>query len=369
MFARLLSLAILLGVAANAAASSCSFNALTPPFYATGLTTIIVKSTDTMGSVLQTDRPASEHAGQFAVTCSGPSGAGVNVGDSVQEVDFTSPLAVSTAAGTTDVWALGTTGIGVRVTVTSPTRTPTVISSSSVQTKIIDDPFVKASLTQLTHPSSSNQTVTVNYKVEFVLLVGSYTGIVWPTDGFQINELMSIMTKALVNPGTTPATSNVAMTPKPINVTTTLSTVVPQCEGAGITAPNTTVTLAKVSTGAFPSIGSTAGRKLFSFPMGCESISGGPTVEVWFQDANDLTNTSEIISSAPVANQASGVGLRMIDLNTTATNGQSVKMGRTNHIFVPVNQSNLSWAVEYIRTGTVSAGKVKGMVQMNYFYE
>ncbi|MFM0736235.1 fimbrial protein [Paraburkholderia xenovorans] len=147
--------------------------------------------------------------------------------------------------------------------------------------------------------------------------------------------------------------------------------------GATIAAPTCTVTptssvnLPSVSPSAFPSLGSTAGKTRFNIAL--SNCTSGSQLYMTLSDATNPANTGSNLSLS-TDSTAKGVQLQM-----QRSDGTVVSYGPDSAVAGNVNQwlvgatvdraMNIPMTVQYISTGTVTPGTVKGMATFTLSYQ
>lgn len=146
----------------------------------------------------------------------------------------------------------------------------------------------------------------------------------------------------------------------------------------------TTVTLPTVSNTLLTAADATAGRTVFALnasncTLGLNAAGNQLTkVAAYFNanstegaDAGNVDVASGYLNNLAGASPAANVKLRLID----GIGGGVIKVGytdqttTTSHVEVVGNNARMPYAVEYIATGTATAGAVRGVVVYDLMYQ
>lgn len=150
----------------------------------------------------------------------------------------------------------------------------------------------------------------------------------------------------------------------PISVTATI--VASTCM---VTTPSINLTLPTVKASLLSPVGTTAGNTAFSIGLSCQT---GANVYVTLTDATDPGNTTSNLTLAS-GSTATGVQLRLLKSGGTPVSygPDSADAGNQNQWLVGASASttNIPLTVQYISTGTVGAGMVKGLATFTMSYQ
>ncbi|KGC05957.1 fimbrial family protein [Burkholderia multivorans] len=135
------------------------------------------------------------------------------------------------------------------------------------------------------------------------------------------------------------------------------------------TFPDTPVQLDSVQTSRLPTPGSTAGDRPFNVGLSC---SPGTNVHVTLTDLSNPGNTSDQLTLAP-GSTASGVRLRLLRPGGVPVSfgPDSSSAGNLNQWYLGPSGSTtgISLTAQYISTGQVKAGSVKGLASFTLSYQ
>ncbi|MBU9445982.1 fimbrial protein [Burkholderia multivorans] len=135
------------------------------------------------------------------------------------------------------------------------------------------------------------------------------------------------------------------------------------------TFPDTPVQLDSVQTSRLPTPGSTAGDRPFNVGLSCSS---GTNVYVTLTDLSNPGNTSDQLTLAP-GSTASGVRLRLLRPGGVPVSfgPDSSSAGNLNQWYLGPSGSTtgISLTAQYISTGQVKAGSVKGLASFTLSYQ
>ncbi|WP_157657276.1 fimbrial protein [Burkholderia ubonensis] len=135
-----------------------------------------------------------------------------------------------------------------------------------------------------------------------------------------------------------------------------------------VTTPNVNVTLPPVSAGKLNQAGATAGDTGFNIGLSCQS---GSNVYVTLTDLTDPSNTTTNLSLVP-GSTASDVKLRILrNGNPVGFGPDSADPGNTNQWLVGPSSSTSSipLSAQYVSTGRVTPGTVKGAATFTLSYQ
>lgn len=136
-----------------------------------------------------------------------------------------------------------------------------------------------------------------------------------------------------------------------------------------VTTPSVSVTLPSVNASALGTVGTTAGNQNFSIGLSCQS---GANVYVTLTDATAPGNTTSNLTLAS-GSTATGVKLRVLKSGGSPVSygPDSAVAGNPNQWLVGASASTTSipLTAQYISTGTVTAGTVKGLATFTMSYQ
>jgi type 1 fimbria pilin len=140
---------------------------------------------------------------------------------------------------------------------------------------------------------------------------------------------------------------------------------------AGRTCSVTTTSVDVPLPTAFPGNLNTGSTGATPFNLGVDCTQG-VTVKVTLTDASDVSNTSTILSLAP-GSTATGVGLQILSGSTAVAYGpDSAVAGNVNQWTVGTSAGGpmtIPLTAQYVRTGTVTPGTVKGTATFTMSYQ
>ncbi|KDB09866.1 Fimbrial protein [Burkholderia sp. lig30] len=143
-------------------------------------------------------------------------------------------------------------------------------------------------------------------------------------------------------------------------------TVMPQ--SCTVTTPSPNVRLPSVAASKLNAVGMTAGDTGFNIGLSCKS---GSNVYVTLTDLTDPGNTGNQLTLAP-GSSANGVKLRILkDGQALGYGPDSAAVGNTNQWYVgpSATTSSIPLSAQYISTGAVSGGTVKGVATFTMSYQ
>ncbi|MGH8783159.1 fimbrial protein [Paraburkholderia sp.] len=136
-----------------------------------------------------------------------------------------------------------------------------------------------------------------------------------------------------------------------------------------VTTPSVSVTLPSVNASVLGTVGTTAGNQSFSIGLSCQS---GANVYVTLTDATSPGNTTSNLTLAS-GSTAAGVKLRVLKSGGSPVSygPDSAVAGNTNQWLVGASASTTSipLTAQYISTGTVTPGTVKGLATFTMSYQ
>lgn len=136
-----------------------------------------------------------------------------------------------------------------------------------------------------------------------------------------------------------------------------------------VTTPSVSVTLPTVNASAFTSTGTTVGNTALSIGLSCQA---GANVYVTLTDATNPGNTSSNLTLAS-GSTATGVNLRVLNSGGAAISygPDSAVAGNPNQWLVGASASTtrIPLTAQYISTGTVGPGTVKGLATFTMSYQ
>jgi len=135
-----------------------------------------------------------------------------------------------------------------------------------------------------------------------------------------------------------------------------------------VTTPSIRVALPSVNASALSPVGTTQGNTNFNIGLSCQA---GANVYVTLTDVTNPGNTSSNLSLAS-GSTASGVSLRILNGASPVNYGpDSAVAGNPNQWLVGASTSTTSipLSVQYISTGTVAPGTVKGLATFTMSYQ
>lgn len=311
-------------LAVLAAPSSCNLSGFNP-----GAQTLIIPSNAAVG-----DNLGGPVAGSFTYTCVFMTSA--------TTIRYSPSLVLSSLAG---IWDSTVPGIGLKVTRNSV---------SSLVLSNIGGPLVNNSslpnLTGVTFQTTDKSTYTLDISIQMVK-----TGPIPPSPSKTVNLF-----------GAFPVNSTNQIGGQAGSVSFTLPAIT--SSSCNVTTPSISMTMPTLSSGAFPSIGDTAGTQLFNLGINCSALSN---VSITLTDATTPANSSTTLSLSP-SSTASGIGYQILDQfsnfltfssSTTAGNPGQTVLGNVNgNVLIPMG-------VRYIRTGTVSPGSANASATFTMLYQ
>lgn len=135
-----------------------------------------------------------------------------------------------------------------------------------------------------------------------------------------------------------------------------------------VTTPSVPVPLQPIAASKLNAVGMTAGDKGFDIGLRCKS---GSNVHVTLTDLTDPGNTGNQLTLTPDST-AKGVKLRILRNGQPVGYGpDSAAIGNTNQWYVgpSATTTNIPLAAQYISTGQVSGGTVKGVATFTMSYQ
>ncbi|MCR4469090.1 fimbrial protein [Burkholderia sp. SCN-KJ] len=135
-----------------------------------------------------------------------------------------------------------------------------------------------------------------------------------------------------------------------------------------VTTPNIPVPLQPIAASKLNAVGMTAGDKGFDIGLSCKS---GSNVYVTLTDLTDPGNTGDQLTLTPDST-AKGVKLRILRNGQPVGYGpDSAAIGNTNQWYVgpSATTTSIPLSAQYIATGQVSGGTVKGVATFTMSYQ
>ncbi|AIO28657.1 fimbrial protein [Burkholderia cepacia] len=135
-----------------------------------------------------------------------------------------------------------------------------------------------------------------------------------------------------------------------------------------VTTPSVNVPLQPVAASKLNAVGVTAGDKEFNIGLNCKS---GSKVYVTLTDLTDQSNTGNQLTLTPDSS-AKGVKLRILRNGQPVSYGpDSIAIGNTNQWLVgpSATTTSIPLSAQYIATGQVSGGTVKGVATFTMSYQ
>lgn len=135
-----------------------------------------------------------------------------------------------------------------------------------------------------------------------------------------------------------------------------------------VTTPSISVTLPSVNASTLSPVGTTQGNTNFSIGLSCQA---GANVYVTLTDATTPGNRTSNLSLAS-GSTAAGVSLRVLNGGAAVSYGpDSAVAGNANQWLVGASTSttNIPLSAQYISTGTVTPGTVKGLATFTMSYQ
>lgn len=241
-----------------------------------------------------------------------------------------------------NVWETGMAGIGVRVQNSGYNN----YALSSVATP------GWAAFTPTTSGSAFTTTYTFTYQ-----LVKTAAQV--PTGGPLVVNTMFSLSSHDVARNTTAAASAATNIGNTTIVASTCS----------VTTPNIAVALPSVAVNDLSTVGATAGDTRFQIGLSCNS---GANVYITLTDATKPANQTNQLTLAS-GSTASGVALRLLKQDSTPVSygPDSALPGTVNQWLVGTSAStaNIPLVAQYVSTGTVKPGKVKGEATFTLSYQ
>ncbi|MFL9990236.1 fimbrial protein [Paraburkholderia sediminicola] len=169
-----------------------------------------------------------------------------------------------------------------------------------------------------------------------------------------------------VSPWFTASANNGSGEMKVSNLAVTATVTTRTCS---VTTTSVDVPLPQANAGKLSSIGSTTGSTALHLGINC---SAGANVKVTLTDASDVSNRSTTLSLAP-GSTATGVGLQILFESTPIAFGpDSAAADNQNQWAAGTAKGgpmDIPLTAQYIRTGTVSPGSVKGLATFTMSYQ
>jgi type 1 fimbria pilin len=265
---------------------------------------------------------------------------------------ITATLTESPVAG---VWNTGTPGIGIKVndvTYTSGSYGGVLSQLSPVGYWIY---FVDPDTTTFWGPSNTGQASSGSFTFTYQLVTTAASVTTGPLTSTVVGYLGS---SNPVSGSTMTKTASITM-----NNTTIVATT------CTVTTPSISVTLPTVTANLLSPVGTTAGNTNFSIGLSCQA---GANVYVTL---TDMTNTGNTTSNLTLASgsTATGVQLRLLKSGGSPVSygPDSTVAGNTNQWLVGASASttNIPLTAQYISTGTVGPGVVKGKATFTMSYQ
>ncbi|MDN7632385.1 fimbrial protein [Burkholderia cepacia] len=135
-----------------------------------------------------------------------------------------------------------------------------------------------------------------------------------------------------------------------------------------VTTPSVNVPLQPIAASKLNAVGVTAGDKEFNIGLNCKS---GSKVYVTLTDLTDQSNTGNQLTLTPDSS-AKGVKLRILRNGQPVGYGpDSIAVGNTNQWLVgpSATTTSIPLSAQYIATGQVSGGTVKGVATFTMSYQ
>lgn len=154
--------------------------------------------------------------------------------------------------------------------------------------------------------------------------------------------------------------------------TVTAQTCAASVGGTGSASP-ATVALPVVQASALSSAAATAGRTAFQISLtGCSTatVSGANTVKALFENGSTVDSTGRLSNTNTASGAATNVALQLVDGTTNA----AIAAGNANqnaggYVNISAGAATLPYAVQYIATGTATAGSVASSVTYSLIYQ
>lgn len=249
-------------------------------------------------------------------------------------------LAVSPVAG---VWNTGIAGIGIKVI--DVTYGNKVMSSLGV-----------GSWDDFGAPITNTNAFTGSFTFTYQLV--KTAAQVKSGGAINIPQLFTLVSHNIPLNVTSPALVTIS-----VNNTSIVATT------CTVTTPSVSVTLPSVNASALGTVGTTAGNQNFSIGLSCQS---GANVYVTLTDATAPGNTTSNLTLAS-GSTATGVKLRVLKSGGSPVSygPDSAVAGNPNQWLVGASASTTSipLTAQYISTGTVTAGTVKGLATFTMSYQ
>ncbi|MCA8298849.1 type 1 fimbrial protein [Burkholderia sp. AU30198] len=153
-----------------------------------------------------------------------------------------------------------------------------------------------------------------------------------------------------------------------ITWTSSGSTIEPMKKSCDVTTTDVRVPMPPVSSGKLNGVGTTAGDTGFNIGLSCKA---GSNVFVTLTDLTDVTNRSDLLTLAQ-GSSATGVKLRVTRNGQPVFYGpDSAAIGNENQWYVAPSSglTNIPLSAQYVATGPVSAGTVKGVATFTMSYQ
>lgn len=145
-------------------------------------------------------------------------------------------------------------------------------------------------------------------------------------------------------------------------------TIEPMKKSCDVTTGDLRVPMPPVSTGKLNGVGTTAGDTGFTIGLSCQA---GSNVFITLTDLTDVSNRSDLLTLAP-GSSATGVKLRVKKGDQPVNYGpDSASVGNQNQWLVGPSSglTSIPLSVQYVATGPVSAGTVKGVATFTMSYQ
>ncbi|HIH2747634.1 type 1 fimbrial protein [Burkholderia aenigmatica] len=146
------------------------------------------------------------------------------------------------------------------------------------------------------------------------------------------------------------------------------STIEPMKKSCDVTTTDVRVPMPPVSSGKLNGVGATAGDTGFNIGLSCKA---GSNVFVTLTDLTDVTNRSDLLTLAQ-GSSATGVKLRVTRNGQPVFYGpDSAAVGNQNQWYVAPSSglTNIPLSAQYVATGPVTAGTVKGVATFTMSYQ
>ncbi|MGF6898821.1 fimbrial protein [Paraburkholderia sp. GAS348] len=253
-------------------------------------------------------------------------------------------------SGYTDLFKTDNPGVGVRYTISNGADTscqtlPTTLSTSKKQVVCH----------QFSQPVSPGRNYSVIVSAQFVKLANAVVGAVTTIPSLSV-------TNGINNQSGNFEWGNV-FTGAASGSFSTLT--------CSVTTPSIPVTMRQANTNRLPSVGSTDGTTSFNIGLNCDP---GINVAITLTDATTPSNTGNTLSLAPDST-ASGVGYQIVYNGSPVSFGPDSAARGTLHQFSVMaspaagGPMSIPLTAQFIRTGTVNPGTVKGLATFTMSYQ